>query len=612
MSDFTALRVHLQNETIVPRLERLRLEDLSPGEVVIRGAYSSINYKDALAVTGKGRILRRYPLVAGVDISGTVESSTDPLFQPGDDVVVTGGGLSETTDGGFTQIARVPGALVTPLPAGLDLRSAMAIGTAGFTAALALHRMEQNDQRPELGPIAVTGATGGVGSIAIDIFSGRGYTVTALTHKAGAEEYLRALGAAAVQLLTGMKLGTRPLEKAMWGGAVDSLGGAVLGWLTRTTVPLGNIASIGLAAGPELCDHGHAFHTARREPARHQLGRGPARPPARGLAAARRGPEACASRSHRAARGHARGAPCLLRCVHRGDDHRPHACPAEVTWMAPRVVIVGAGFGGIAAAKELLRAPVSVTLIDRHNYHLFQPLLYQVATAGLSPGDIAWPIRSIFRDRPSVLVLLNEVTGLDRERRELMLLDRRLPYDFLVVATGASHNYYGHPEWARFAPGLKSIEDATAIRGRILIAFESAEMSEDPAERERLLTFVIVGGGATGVELAGAIIELARKVLASDFRRINTRSTRVILVEAGERILPAFPADLSAYAKRSLGRLGVEVRTGQSITGCDAGGVWIDGRVPACRHGVVGRRAYRPGRSRAGSASRPTDRAGSP
>ena len=251
-SDFKAFQVHLENERIVSRLERLSLDDLSPGEVVIRGAYSSINYKDALAATGKGRILRRYPLVAGVDISGTVESSTDARFKTGDQVVVAGGGLSETTDGGFTQLARVPADLVNPLPAGLDLRSAMAIGTAGFTAALALHRMEQNGQRPELGPIAVTGATGGVGSVAIDIFSGRGYAVTALTHKAGAEEYLHALGARDVQLLPGMKLGTRPLEKAIWGGAVDSLGGDVLAWLTRTTVPHGNIASIGLAAGVEL------------------------------------------------------------------------------------------------------------------------------------------------------------------------------------------------------------------------------------------------------------------------------------------------------------------------------------------------------------------------
>ncbi len=252
MADFKAFRVHLEGERIVSRLERLRLSDLSPGEVVIRGAWSSINYKDALAATGKGRILRRYPLVAGVDISGIVESSADPRFAPGDPVIVTGCGLSETHDGGFAERARYPGDFVNPLPPGLDLRSAMAIGTAGFTAALALHRMEQNGQRPDLGPLAITGATGGVGSIAIDLFSTRGYAVTALTHKTGSEEYLRALGAREVQLVGALALGTRPLEKAVWGGAVDNLGGELLAWLTRSTVPLGNIASIGLAAGPEL------------------------------------------------------------------------------------------------------------------------------------------------------------------------------------------------------------------------------------------------------------------------------------------------------------------------------------------------------------------------
>jgi NADPH2:quinone reductase len=252
MNSFSAFRVHLEGETIVSRLERLTLDELTPGEVVIRGAWSSINYKDALAATGKGRILRRYPLVAGVDISGVVESTTDPRFKPGDAVVVVGCGLSETIDGGFAEYARVPADCVVPLPPGLDLRSAMAIGTAGFTAALALHRMEQNGQRPALGPIAIDGATGGVGSVAIDIFSRRGYAVTALTHKTDAADYLRGLGATDVKLLSSMKLGTRPLEKAVWGGAVDNLGGDVLAWLTRTVVPLGNIASIGLAAGTEL------------------------------------------------------------------------------------------------------------------------------------------------------------------------------------------------------------------------------------------------------------------------------------------------------------------------------------------------------------------------
>jgi NADPH2:quinone reductase len=252
MGTFTAFRVHLEDGRIVSRLEQIALTDLSPGDVVIRGAWSGINYKDALAATGKGKILRRYPLVAGIDIAGTVESSSDPRFRPGDPVVVAGGGLSETLDGGFAQFVRVPAGIVTRLPAGLDLREAMAIGTAGFTAGLALHRMEQMDQRPDLGPVAVTGATGGVGSIAIDIFSRRGYEVTALTHKEDAEAYLRALGARGVQVLSRLTLGTRPLEKVLWGGAVDSLGGDVLAWLTRTTVPFGNVASIGLAASAEL------------------------------------------------------------------------------------------------------------------------------------------------------------------------------------------------------------------------------------------------------------------------------------------------------------------------------------------------------------------------
>lgn len=252
MNDFKAFRVHLEGERIVPRLERLTLDDLSPGDVVIRGAWSGINYKDALAATGKGRILRRYPLVAGIDIAGTVETSSDPRFRAGDAVVVIGAGLSEVRDGGFAGFARVPGDSVTPLPAGLDLRTAMAIGTAGFTAALALHRMEQNDQRPELGPIAVTGATGGVGSVAIDIFSRRGYQVTALTRKAGAEAYLRGLGASAVEPIPAMAPGDKPLERVRWGGAVDNVGGELLAWLTRTVAPWGTIASVGMAGSAGL------------------------------------------------------------------------------------------------------------------------------------------------------------------------------------------------------------------------------------------------------------------------------------------------------------------------------------------------------------------------
>lgn len=219
---------------------------------MIRGAYSSINYKDALAGTGTGRILRRFPLVGGVDIAGTVVSSSDPRIAAGDEVIVNGCGLSETHDGGFAEYARVHGEWTTPMPAGLDARTAMGLGTAGFTAALAIYRMEQNGQAPEHGPIAVDGATGGVGSIAIDMLSQRGYSVTALTSKATANEYLQGLGASEILNIKELELGERPLEKAIWGGAIDNLGGAVLAWLTRTTKPYGNIASIGLVTGIEL------------------------------------------------------------------------------------------------------------------------------------------------------------------------------------------------------------------------------------------------------------------------------------------------------------------------------------------------------------------------
>jgi NADPH2:quinone reductase len=252
MESFKALRIHQDGGKIVPRLEILTLDDLSPGDVVIRGEWSSINYKDALATTGKGRILRRFPLVAGVDIAGSVLTSGDGRFRPGDVVAVHGCGLSETRDGGFSEIARVPADCVNKLPPGIDARTAMALGTAGFTAALAIYRLEQNDQTPELGPIAVTGATGGVGSVAINLLAGLGYRVTALTSKTTADDYLRGLGATDILHLKGLELGTKPLEKLLWGGAVDNLGGATLGWLTRTVVPHGNIASIGLAQGAEL------------------------------------------------------------------------------------------------------------------------------------------------------------------------------------------------------------------------------------------------------------------------------------------------------------------------------------------------------------------------
>ena len=243
----------------------------------------------------------------------------------------------------------------------------------------------------------------------------------------------------------------------------------------------------------------------------------------------------------------------------------------------PNVVIVGAGFGGIEAAKALSRAAVDVTLVDRQNHHCFQPLLYQVATAALSPADIAWPIRHILRGQDNVTVLLAEVTGVDIAARRVQLASADpLAYDHLVIATGSIHSYFGHDEWAEFAPGLKRIVDATRIRRSILLAFERAELTHDAAERQRLLTFVIVGGGATGVEMAGAIAEIARLTLARDFRRIDPSSARIILLEAGPRILPTLAPDLSEYAARSLIRMGVEVQTSARVTKCRRGGVDLE------------------------------------
>ena len=251
----------------------------------------------------------------------------------------------------------------------------------------------------------------------------------------------------------------------------------------------------------------------------------------------------------------------------------------------PRVVILGAGFGGINAAMGLRKAKVDITVIDRRNYHLFQPLLYQVATAGLSPAQIAMPIRHILKRQKNATVLMEKVHGIDKDARVVITSSRRVPYDYLVVATGARHAYFGHDEWEETAPGLKTIGDATEIRARILIAFEKAEVTEDPNLRGKLLTFVVVGGGPTGVELSGAIAELARKAIVRDFRHIDSSTARVVLVEAGERLLPAFPANLSASAKRQLEKLGVEVRLGHAVTQCDDSGVVLadgEGISSAC------------------------------
>jgi NADH dehydrogenase len=242
----------------------------------------------------------------------------------------------------------------------------------------------------------------------------------------------------------------------------------------------------------------------------------------------------------------------------------------------PRVVIIGGGFGGLYAAKALARVDVEVTVIDRRNHHVFQPLLYQVATAGLSAIDIGEPIRRILRKQRNTTVLLAEATGVDLEGREVRLRGGGgLDYDFLVIATGAADSYFGNDQWERYAPGLKSIEDALEIRRRLLDAFERAELETDPIRRAALLTFAIIGGGPTGAELAGAVAEIARHTLVGEFRRFDPSDARIVLVEGGDRILPAFSPRLSAKATRQLQRLGVEVRTGSFVTGIDADGVSI-------------------------------------
>lgn len=251
MQSFRACRIHNHSGRVTAAIEELPLDALSPGEVVIRVHYSSVNYKDALAATGRGKILRRFPLIAGIDLAGEVTDSVDDRFQAGDKVLVTGCGLGESHDGGFSEVARVPADWVVPLPDGLSLFDAMALGTAGFTAALAIDRLEQNGQQPSLGPMLVTGASGGVGSIAIDLLSARGYAVLAMTRKTNVCEYLERLGAAGVMHPDSLVSDGRPLQSAQWGGAIDNVGGKVLAGLIGCTRPWGSIASIGMAAGSE-------------------------------------------------------------------------------------------------------------------------------------------------------------------------------------------------------------------------------------------------------------------------------------------------------------------------------------------------------------------------
>jgi NADH dehydrogenase len=253
--------------------------------------------------------------------------------------------------------------------------------------------------------------------------------------------------------------------------------------------------------------------------------------------------------------------------------------PTDRAASRPRVVIVGAGFAGLACAKELGRKSVDVTLIDRHNYHLFVPLLYQVATAALSPADIARPIRRILGKYENIRVLLGEVVGVDTAARSVRLAGgTTLPYDRLVLATGSQYSYFGHPEWARLALGPRTLEEARTIRGQLLSAFERAEMAESRAVQDVLMTTVVVGGGPTGVEMAGSVAELARHALARDFRRIDPRRARILLVEAGPRLLPAFPETLAAYARAALERIGVTVITGEAVEAIEPGCVVVAGR----------------------------------
>ncbi|TAL81263.1 MAG: NAD(P)/FAD-dependent oxidoreductase [Beijerinckiaceae bacterium] len=242
-----------------------------------------------------------------------------------------------------------------------------------------------------------------------------------------------------------------------------------------------------------------------------------------------------------------------------------------------KVVIAGGGFGGLSVAHALKGLPIDITLVDRQNHHCFQPLLYQVASAVVSPADIAWPIRNILRNQSNIRVVMADVLGVDVDAKLVKTDSVALSYDYLVLATGATHSYFGHDDWAKYAPGLKTISDATQIRARMLLAFEQAELATDEARRRALLTFVIVGGGPTGVEMAGAIAEVALQTLPHDFRDIDPRSARILLIEAGPRVLPSFPEALSAYAGETLRKLGVTVMTSSPVTECDGTGVTVNG-----------------------------------
>ena len=323
METFLAYRVHRDDGKTEGRLERITLDDLDEGDVVIRAAWSGINYKDALAATGAGKIMRRFPMVGGIDVAGVVHASNDARYAEGDSVVVTGFGLSEEHDGGYAEYVRASGDWLIPLPDGMSLRDSMAIGTAGFTAALAVDAMELNGQRPDAGPVLVNGATGGVGSFAIDMLGGLGYEVTAFTGKRDQNEYLHALGATDILYRDEVEMGTRPLEKALWAGAVDNVGGDQLAWLTRHHAARRQHRVHRPRGRVQARNHGHAVHPARGEPARHQQRPRRAGTAGTGVAAPRFGPESAQPRTHRDVRSRAVGASRRVRRISRRSGHRP-------------------------------------------------------------------------------------------------------------------------------------------------------------------------------------------------------------------------------------------------------------------------------------------------